>query len=139
MRNMMTRAGRCTWVTRGSGLWLGVAVVLTGVGTATRADAPDAEARSYAQKVAIGTCGTCHGPTGNSSQPKFPRLAGQSANYLATQLKAFRAESRGDPDAIGYMWGMASQLDDVTIAALADYYAQQKPDTSGRGSDSALV
>ncbi|MBS0578208.1 MAG: cytochrome c4 [Proteobacteria bacterium] len=80
--------------------------------------------------VAITVCGTCHGRTGNSTQPKFPRLAGQSANYLAAQLKAFRAQTRGDPDAISYMWGMASELDDSTIAALADYYSAQKAEPS---------
>ena len=44
-----------------------------------RADEPDAATEAYAQKVAITVCGTCHGPTGNSTQPKFPRLAGQNA------------------------------------------------------------
>ena len=51
-------------------------------------------------------------------------------NYLAAQLKAFHSQTRGDPDAIGYMWGMAGQLDDGTISALAAYYATQKPDVS---------
>lgn len=93
------------------------------------ADGVDSTARAYARSLAVGSCGTCHGPRGNSEQPKFPRLAGQNANYLAAQLKAFRGQTRGDPDAIGYMWGMAAQLDDSTIAALAEYYANQKPVT----------
>ena len=93
----------------------------------------DALTRAHAQKLAGTVCGTCHGVTGNSSQPKFPRLAGQKASYLAAQLKAFRAQSRGDPDAIGYMWGMASELDDNTIAALAAYYAAQKAEPSSAG------
>ncbi|HXY98219.1 MAG TPA: c-type cytochrome [Steroidobacteraceae bacterium] len=114
------------------------AVVLTAVGSAARADEPDAVARAYAQHIAITVCGTCHGPTGNSSQPKYPRLAGQNANYLATQLKAFRAQTRGDPDAIGYMWGMASQLDDDTIQALAAYYAAQKGEPSASGASAAI-
>jgi cytochrome c553 len=87
----------------------------------------DSSARVYAQRLAVGTCGTCHGGHGNSVQPKFPRLAAQNANYLAAQLKAFRGQTRGDPDAISYMWGMAGQLDDTTISALADYYANQRP------------
>ena len=103
-----------------------------------RADEPDAFAKAYVQKVAVGTCGTCHGPDGNSTQPKFPRLAGQRANYLVTQLKGFRAQTRGDPDAIGYMWGMAAELDDPTIEALAAYYAAQKPAVS-RSGDAPLV
>src|ERR1700686_950687 len=56
------------------------------------ADEPDAAARANAQMVAITVCGTCHGPQGNSTQPKFPRLAGQHAHYLSAQLKAFRAQ-----------------------------------------------
>ena len=76
--------------------------------------------------------------SGNSTQPKFPRLAGQHASYLGAQLKAFRAQTRGDPDAVGYMWGMASELDDTTIDALAGYYAGQKAGASA-ARDPALV
>src|SRR5205814_446189 len=92
-----------------------------------RADAPDPATQAFAQRLAIGVCGTCHGPHGNSGQPKFPRLAGQSGNYLVAQLKNFRGQTRGDPDAIGYMWGMAAELDDPTIEALAKYYSSQQP------------
>jgi cytochrome c553 len=115
-----------------------VATVLASAGSAVRADEPDAADKLHAQKVAITVCGTCHGPQGNSTQPKFPRLAGQNANYLATQLQAFRSQARGDPDAIGYMWGMAAELDDTSIGALANYYAAQKPAAS-RGGDAAAI
>ena len=57
---------------------------------------------------------------------------------MRAQLKAFREQSRGDPDAIGYMWGMANQLDDATIDALAVYYSRQRPEPIHRG-DSAAV
>jgi cytochrome c553 len=62
-----------------------------GLGGSAVADEPDTTTGAYAQKNAITVCGTCHGPRGNSTQPKFPRLAGQNAHYLGTQLKAFRA------------------------------------------------
>jgi len=114
------------------------AVLLAAVTPGIRADEPDAAAALHALKVATTVCGTCHGRDGNSTQPKFPRLAGQHANYLVAQLKAFRAQTRGDPDAIGYMWGMSSELDDPTIAALATYYAAQKPEPSTPGR-SALI
>jgi cytochrome c553 len=113
----------------------GISVAWTG---GAGADEPDAATQAHAQKVAITVCGTCHGPTGNNTQPKYPRLAGQSANYLVAQLKAFRSQTRGDPDAIGYMWGMAGELDDATVAALAGYYAAQKSHPS-RAGDSALI
>jgi cytochrome c553 len=102
------------------------------------ADEADVTTRSHAEKIAVTVCGTCHGPTGNSTQPKFPRLAGQKASYLVAQLKAFRAQTRGDPDAISYMWGMASELDDATIEALAAYYAAQKPEPSSSGGSSLV-
>lgn len=80
-----------------------------------------------AQKVAASICSACHGPTGVSSSPLFPRLAGQQELYLVAQLKAFKAKTRGEADAHDYMWGMATLLDDSIIAGLAHYYAMQKP------------
>jgi len=105
---------------------------------AVHADETDVFTQRYAHRLAVGTCGICHGAQGNSTQPKFPRLAGQNANYLVTQLKAFRDQARGDPDAISYMWGMARELDDKTISALAAYYATQKP-VPVRRRDLALI
>jgi cytochrome c553 len=119
-------------------IYLAAALVLSLASAATFADEPDPASMAYAQRLAIGVCGTCHDPRGNSQQPKFPRLAGQSANYLVAQLKAFRAQTRGDPDALGYMWGMASQLDDATIDALAKYYSSQRP-APPRNHDSPRV
>jgi cytochrome c553 len=102
------------------------------------ADEPDATTQAYAHRLAVGVCGTCHGPRGNSVQPKFPRLAGQNPNYLAAQLKSFRGQTRGDPDAISYMWGMAGLLSDDSIAALAQYYSSQRVD-SEKVADSAEI
>ena len=119
-------------------LLLAGAASFAAVSTLTRADEPDPAIAAHAQLLAVTVCGTCHGPHGNSTHPKYPRLAGQNANYLAAQLKAFRAQSRGDPDAVGYMWGMAAELDDATIDALASYYSKQKPEPSPRG-DAALI
>ncbi|MHB8813154.1 MAG: c-type cytochrome [Steroidobacteraceae bacterium] len=118
------------------------AMMLVVAGVPARAQEPAAVAQ-HAQDVAIGVCGTCHGPDGNSINPMFPRLAGQHAGYLVRQLKSFKEETRGDPYAIGYMWGMASGLSDETIDALGQYYSQQKtgagrshaPATIARGRD----
>ena len=112
-------------------------VLLTGSAMAC-ADEIDAVARAHAHKIAVTVCGTCHGQQGNSTNPKFPRLAGQNADYLSAQLKAFRSQTRGDPDALGYMWGMASELDDKTIEALAAYYADQKAEPSARGTSAPI-
>jgi len=91
-----------------------------------------------ADDTAIGVCGTCHGPDGNSINPMFPRLAGQHADYLARQLKSFKEQTRGDPYAIAYMWGMASGLSDETINALAQYYTRQKA-SPGKNHHTATV
>jgi cytochrome c553 len=119
-------------------LLLGSAVSFAAASAVIRADEPDAAIAAHARLLAVTVCGTCHGTRGNSTHPKFPRLAGQSANYLAAQLKAFRGQTRGDPDAVGYMWGMAAELDDATIDALASYYSKQKSEPSPRG-DAALI
>src|ERR1700674_5871499 len=88
--------------------------------------------------VAARNCALCHGLKGDSPSSAFPKLAGQHAAYIDAQLKAFRSQARGDPGAQAYMWGMASHLDDETIAKLATYYAAQKPMVGTRG-DPALV
>jgi cytochrome c553 len=110
-------------------------------GIAHGADVP-ADPVTGAQKAAlqktIETCGTCHGVNGRSVAPTFPNLAGQLAPYLELQLKAFKDQSRADPDAQAYMWGMASQLSDATISAVAGYFAAQ-PAAPGRGGNSALI
>lgn len=93
----------------------------------------DAVSRAAAERVAIGTCATCHGPQGHSFSPKFPVLAGQHASYLVAQLQAFKAQTRGDPDALGYMWGMAAPLDGATMAGVADYYSRQTPRAGPQG------
>ena len=90
------------------------------------------------RKLATEVCSSCHGPRGESVSSAFPRLAGQQAQYLDVQLKAFRDRTRADPMAQGYMWGMASQLDDAAIASLAAYYSSQKP-VHGRAADAKLV
>lgn len=114
------------------GLTLAVSV------TVTRADELDEAARQAAARVAIGTCAICHGHEGNAISPKFPNLAAQRAEYLEAQLKAFRDQTRGDPDALAYMWGMAGPLDDTMIKGLAHYYQTQKPGP-GKGGDQALL
>jgi cytochrome c553 len=119
---------------------IAAAAVLAWSACATAAaDEPDAASGIYARQLAIGVCGSCHGGHGNSLQPKFPRLAGQNANYLAAQLRNFRAQGRGDPDAIGYMWGMAAELSDDTIEALAKYYSGQRPATNTAASSPEVV
>jgi cytochrome c553 len=116
---------------------IGAALLLLGA-PRSRADEISGDAQSAARQAAVTTCAICHGPQGRSIAPKFPSLAGQHSNYLAAQLKAFKAQTRGDPDALGYMWGMAAPLDDEMIEALAAYYSAQTPG-HGRAGDAAEI
>lgn len=84
-------------------------------------------AASEAEYVATTRCATCHGQQGMSINPIFPALAGQKAWYIDEQLHLFKSQQRADPYARAFMWGMAAQLTDLQIAALADYYSKQKP------------
>jgi cytochrome c553 len=100
---------------------------------AVRAQEISPEARQAATLLAATTCSTCHGTAGRSVAPTFPNLAAQTAPYIEAQLKAFRDQTRADPDAQAYMWGMASQLSDEKIAAIAAHYAVQVPPPGGAG------
>jgi cytochrome c553 len=113
--------------------------LLFGLGlSSAQADDIDAFSRAAAKRVAIGTCAACHGPQGHSFSPKFPVLADQHVNYLVSQLQAFKSQTRGDPDALGYMWGMAAPLDDSLISGLADYYSHQSA-LPGLAGDPILI
>lgn len=103
-----------------------VAAVFTGVSVPVLARSAYPRP-SQARNLAVSVCGVCHGVDGNSKNPMFPRLAGQKAWYIEQQLKEFRAHTRGDAAAVGYMWGMAHELSNATIVALAKYFSHQKP------------
>jgi cytochrome c553 len=84
---------------------------------------PSVRGKTLAEQV----CSDCHGVTGNSVNPTFPRLAGQQAWYISSQLNAFRGHHRTDPAGFEYMWGISRKLTDAQIKELATYYSGQKP------------
>jgi cytochrome c553 len=91
-----------------------------------------------AAKLATQVCASCHGPRGDSISPGFPKIAGQRAEYLENQLKAFRDRTRADPMAQAYMWGMTSQLSEDSVKKLAAFYSGQKP-APGKAGNAKLV
>ena len=110
-------------------------------GTAIRvadADSSPTPAQAASLKQTLYTCGVCHGGNGQSVSPTFPNLAAQSAPYVSLQLHAFKDQSRADPDAQAYMWGMAARLDNVQIDALAQHFASQLA-AAGVPGDPALI
>jgi cytochrome c553 len=71
----------------------------------------------------ITRCERCHGINGNSSDPRFPMLAGQDKTYLEMALKAYVAETRENTT----MHAMADPLSAMDIKRIAAYFASQKP------------
>ena len=71
----------------------------------------------------IPACVQCHGQQG-SGIGVFPPLAGQSATYLAGQLRAWRdGTRRGEPLAL--MQKIAARLSEADSRAVAEYFAAQ--------------
>ena len=70
----------------------------------------------------VPACAGCHGPAGAGIPAQFPRLAGQFAEYVVTQLKAFRDGARGN-DPNGMMRGVAAHMTEREIRAVAEYAA----------------
>ena len=67
-------------------------------------------------------CAQCHGPAGQGVGASFPRLTGQSAEYISKELRAWK-EGKRTNDPLNLMTGVASKLDEQQIAAVAAYYS----------------
>ena len=68
----------------------------------------------------IAACAGCHSPTGAGVPSQYPRLGGQHADYVATQLVSFRDGVRTNSLQMNQV---AAKLNDREIRALADYIA----------------
>jgi Cytochrome c553 len=75
-----------------------------------------------AGKAKSAICAACHGMDGNSTDPQYPKLAGQQASYIYRQLVLFKTGVRQNP----IMLGMAMPLSDQDMADLAAYFSAQK-------------
>jgi cytochrome c553 len=87
---------------------------------AAAGDAPDLE---RGRQIGSAVCAACHGADGNSTIAANPKLAGQSADYIAAQLAAFKAGTRPSP----IMQGMAAPLTPEDMRAVGAYFQSQKP------------
>ncbi|MGA7812126.1 c-type cytochrome [Caballeronia sp.] len=100
-------------------MWASLAVACVAAGwfpTGAHADVAAGQA-----KAAV--CVACHGPMGNSTNPDYPILAGQTARYLYLELRDFKEGRRSDPR----MTPMAAGLSREDMMDLADYFAAQRP------------
>ena len=96
--------------------FIAAALLLTGVSSHTYA-----AGNIDAGKEKSALCVACHGADGNSTDPQYPRLAGQHASYLERALEDYRSGTRKNP----IMAGFAGGLTDEDIANLAAYFSRQ--------------
>ena len=66
-------------------------------------------------------CGACHGMDGNSSDAQYPKLAGQSEQYIVRQLTDFKSGKRQNP----IMMGMATPLSEQDMHDIGAYFASK--------------
>ncbi|WP_342620795.1 c-type cytochrome [Rhodoferax sp. GW822-FHT02A01] len=88
--------------------------------------------------VAVQVCSNCHGVTGESTSPAFPKLAGQQKEYLAAQLADFKGHDRSDSRGTQYMWGF-THLTAGQVDELADYFSSQPAMRAHIGQSALLV
>lgn len=95
---------------------------------------PD-QAQLAAAREKAQVCTACHGPEGNSQNPDYPILAGQSWRYIYIELKDFKEGRRSDPQ----MSPMAANLSQDDMIALGNYFAAQKKQPISFPVDGAKV
>lgn len=106
-----------------------------GYSSASRADKADMPGEILALRGAwernIPECVACHGPGGMGVGDAFPPLAGQSAQYLAAQLNAWRQGTRkNDPNDL--MGHIARSMEDAEVQAVAEYFANLELEEVGQ-------
>lgn len=69
-----------------------------------------------------GACMACHGAEGNSTNPEWPKLAGQSERYIYEQLQAYKSGERQNP----LMQQQVQGMPDQDMQDLAAYFADQQ-------------
>lgn len=86
--------------------------------------------RGGIREKGVPACAACHAPTGVGNAPAgFPHLGGQHADYIAAQLKAYRAAADGDATGRANdgdtkpMRALALRLSDSEIAAVSSFIA----------------
>jgi len=103
------------------------AIVIMSLFFALSANAGDAEAG----KSKSAMCASCHGADGNSTNPVWPKLAGQHEQYIARELSLFKSGQRKAT----VMGGMTAGLNDTDMQDLAAYFSSQKSNVGSANSD----
>ncbi|MDG1166057.1 MAG: c-type cytochrome [Porticoccaceae bacterium] len=73
-------------------------------------------------KTGVAACTGCHSPSGKGNNPAgYPALGGQYAGYIEKQLLAYRRGERASGGNAKIMQGVAANLSDKEIKAVANY------------------
>jgi cytochrome c553 len=109
---------------------LGLSAALYAHGAAPQGSQQPADAAGAGQQIAMkggsgaAPCSSCHGQQGEGNAASgFPRLAGQSGDYLAHQLDSYANGSRKNP----VMEPIAKALNAEQRKAVSAYYEQLSP------------
>lgn len=107
----------------------------TEIGTSRDVNNPNMKGETIALQV----CSMCHGVTGESTSPGFPKLAGQQRDYILAQLADFKGHTRKDQHGTEYMWGY-TRLTPAQMQEIATYFSSQAPMRAGRnGTQEQLI
>lgn len=78
--------------------------------------------RAGSKESGVSACTACHSPTGKgNAMAGFPALSGQHADYIATQLRAFREGERTNDGDAKMMRSVAFRLTNKEVDAVASY------------------
>ena len=86
----------------------------------------------------VGNCTWCHGTSGQGFTVA-PRLAGQRAQYIESQLRSFVQHTRDNPFSKQYMWGAVAALGPHEARDLATYFAALTPKAANDGDKNLMA
>jgi cytochrome c553 len=78
------------------------------------------------EAIANRNCAWCHGQSGQGFSTA-PRIAGQRAQYIESQILDFKHHTRDNPKSQQFMWGAAAKIDAQSAVEVALYYASVAP------------
>src|SRR6185437_15438416 len=122
--------------------WMAAALVLTSACLAATPDVPFTHGKAADGAAKTAVCSSCHGPNGNSSNPDWPRQAGQAlyqhgdpAHEVPACIACHGPAGRGNL-AAGYP-ALRAQQSAYVIKQLKDYasgarYSGANPETASR-------
>src|SRR3974390_2941805 len=77
---------------------------------------------AHAESAAVRNCTWCPGPPAQGYNPA-PRLAGQTRQYIESQIRSFQSHLRDNPDSRQYMWAAVEHVSPQRTHDLAAYFS----------------